>query len=185
MVDDEQIILLDEKLQQIGVAPKLASHHADTPLHLAFSCFIFNNEGDFLLTQRARTKKVWPGVWTTSVCGHPAPHESMADAIKRRLDYELGLTAEQFQLVLPDYRYKTPPFKGVIENEYCPVYIAKATSDPAKNDQEVEDYRWVKWQDLKNQIASEPGNFSYWFKDQVQQLENKYNVDSPFYLFQQ
>lgn len=172
-LEKEKIVLLSEALEPIGEAPKLASHHENTPLHLAFSCYIFNEVGEFLLTQRALSKKVWPGVWTNSVCGHPAPGESMTDAIKRRLKDELGMGAKDFELILPDYRYKTPPFKGIVENEFCPVYVAKAVSDPQPNPEEVEAYEWVTWSKLEAMVQQDPEKYSYWFKDQLKQLKNK------------
>ncbi len=163
--------MVDNDGKPAGTAPKLESHHANTPLHLAFSCYIFNKSGDFLLTQRALVKKVWPGVWTNSACGHPAPGEKMTDAIKRRLNYELGLkNIRKLKVVLPDYRYKTPPFKGIIENEVCPVYIGIAQSEPQPNPDEVEDYRWVKWESLLKDIEEKPEIYSYWFKDQLKLL---------------
>ncbi len=168
---EEQIILVDDKGTQIGTAEKLSSHHANTPLHLAFSCYVFNEKGEVLVTQRAHVKKVWPGVWTNSLCGHISPGEQTVDAIKRRLDYELGMTAKNFEVVLPDYRYKTPPFNGVIENEICPVYVALASSMPEPNPEEVEDLKWMKWSDYKKEVESDRADvYSYWCKDQLKQL---------------
>lgn len=181
--DDEQIVLLGDGYQAIGVAPKLKSHHANTPLHLAFSCYIFNDQGKFLLTQRAKTKKVWPGVWTNSVCGHPMPGEEMVDAIKRRLQFELGMKAKDFEVMLPDYRYKTDPFNGIIENEFCPVYRARSISEPNPNPDEVEAYRWVTRNELEENLKNHADNYSYWFKDQLQKLKEA-KVDFA-QLFQQ
>ena len=72
-------------------APKLEAHTANTRLHSAFSCYIFNDQGQLLLTQRAHHKKVWPDVWTNSVCGHPVPEEAREVAVIRRSAYELGM----------------------------------------------------------------------------------------------
>lgn len=164
----EQIVLVDATGKPIGQAEKLSSHHADTPLHLAFSCYLFNDRGEFLLTKRAHVKKVWPGVWTNSVCGHPAPNEDMVDTIKRRLDYELGMTADDFKLLVPNYTYKTPPFNGIIEHEFCPIYIARATNEPTPNPDEVEAYKWVSWGDFIKQASDDTNDtFSWWCKDQL------------------
>jgi isopentenyl-diphosphate Delta-isomerase len=172
-VRQELIVLVDEQGKPIGTAEKFAAHNAHTPLHLAFSCYVFNDRGELLVTQRALSKKVWPGVWTNSVCGHPAPDEAVVDAIKRRLEYELGMQATDFQVVLPNYRYKTPPFKGIIENEICPVHTARAASLPKPNPNEVEAIRWMTWSDFVKAAKADTADvYSYWCKDQLQQLEN-------------
>jgi isopentenyl-diphosphate delta-isomerase len=167
----EQIVLVDEHGQPVGSAEKLASHHADTPLHLAFSCYVFNDAGELLVTRRADSKKVWPGVWTNSVCGHPSPGEAMEAAITRRLDYELGMTAGDIRCALPEYRYTTPPFNGIIENEFCPVYLARAASEPQPNRQEVGAYRWLTWDEFVTQAqADATDEYSWWCKDQLRLL---------------
>lgn len=173
MQHEELLVLVDEKGQPVGQAPKLASHHADTPLHLAFSCYIFNEAGQLLLTQRAKSKKVWPGVWTNSVCGHPAPKESLEAAITRRARFELGITKlKSVQLVLPTYRYTTPPFQGIIENEFCPVFIAQTTQQPRPNPEEVDAFRWTNWETIPALIQTSPDAYSYWFKDQLPLLQS-------------
>ena len=168
----ELIVLVDDAGLPIGEVEKYSSHHANTPLHNAFSCYVFNEKGEFLATQRAHSKKVWPDVWTNTVCGHPAPGESIIDAMKRRLNYELGMTADDFKVLLPDYRYKTPPYNGIIENEICPVYIARATSQPVPNPAEVEDYKWMKWDDYVSACETDTGDiWSWWCKDQLKHLK--------------
>lgn len=167
----ELIVLVDDGNVPIGTAEKLSSHHANTPLHRGFSCYVFNDKGQVLVTQRALKKKVWPGVWTNTVCGHPGPDENVVDAINRRLDYELGMTAQDFEAILPDYRYKTPPFKGIIENELCPVYVARLTSQPQPNADEVEDLTWMTWDEYSEDLLADKGNkYSYWCKDQLAEL---------------
>lgn len=173
-MDKEQVVFVTPDGTPTGeTAPKLAAHTLHTRLHLAFSCYVFNEKGQLLVTQRAHKKKVWPGVWTNSVCGHPMQGEDMVDAIRRRLEYELGMKAEDFQLILPDYQYKTPPFKGIIEHEFCPVYITKATSEPVPNPDEVAAFRWVEWDSLVGQFASDQKDtWSWWVKDQAKRLDN-------------
>lgn len=166
-MDSETIVLVDDAGTPVGTAPKLASHHADTPLHKAFSCFIFNSEGKFLLTQRAHSKKVWPDVWTNSVCGHPAPEESDEEAIRRRSEFELGISdIHDIQLVDPNYRYTTPAYNGIIENEICPIYIARSDQKFTPNPDEVEAFEWVDWSTISALFAKEPDTYSYWFKQE-------------------
>lgn len=178
VIPGEQIVFVtDDGVPTGEFGPKLASHTAHTRLHLAFSCYVFNDRGEFLVTQRAHTKKVWPDVWTNSVCGHPAPGEEMVDAIKRRLQYELGMEATDFQAVLPQYRYTTPPYNGIIENEFCPVFVARATSDVQPNPEEVDAYKWLAWEDfIAAAEADTTDSWSWWCKDQLSQLKNNETV---------
>lgn len=163
----ELIVLADDNGNVVGTAPKLASHHSATPLHFAFSCYLFNAAGEFLLTQRAHVKKVWPDVWTNSACGHPGPDESNEAAIKRRVAYELGITElTDIAVIDANYRYKTPPYNGIIENEICPIYIARTSQDPVPNPDEVEDWRWLHWDEVLSLKNNGANDYSYWFLQQ-------------------
>jgi isopentenyl-diphosphate delta-isomerase len=170
----ERIVLVDERGIPIGSADKASSHHAQTPLHLAFSCYVFDRRGRFLATRRAAGKHVWPGVWTNSVCGHPAPGESMVAAIRRRLAQELGMAARGFEVALPTYRYISPPFNGVVENEFCPVFLARAASEPRPDPSEVDEIAWLAWDDFVSAARADTGDrFSWWCKDQLALLTRR------------
>lgn len=168
----EDIVLLDDHYKPIGTAPKMASHHAHTPLHLAFSCYLFNDKGEMLVTQRALSKKVWPSVWTNSFCGHPLPNEPIEQAIHRRAKDELGITdLTDITELLPDFRYTTPPYNGIVENEFCPVFGARIASDVQHNPEEVSAYHWQLWSEVLRAVAANPDNYSYWMKLQLALLQ--------------
>ncbi len=172
--ETEQVVFVTEDGVPTGeTGPKLASHHEHTRLHLAFSCYVLRrSDNALLITQRALHKKVWPGVWTNSVCGHPAPGEALEDAVRRRAAYEIGLPSlSGLHCVLPSYRYRTPPFQGIVENEFCPVFAAWADAEPEPNPAEVGDWRWVSWTDYQELLVDETANVSYWAKDQFPQLK--------------
>jgi len=170
--DPELIVLVDAHGRPTGSAPKLASHHAQTPRHLAFSCFVFDDAGNLLVTRRARHKKVFPGVWTNSCCGHPAPGEAMADAIQRRLQHELGLQASRLTLALPDFRY-TARYHGIVENEFCPVYLARTAQPPQPNPAEVADYLWLPWSEWLAETQRRPWRYSIWSRKETAQLAGR------------
>jgi isopentenyl-diphosphate delta-isomerase len=167
----ELIVLADEHGRPTGSAEKWSSHHADTPLHLAFSCYVFDSSGAFLMTRRAASKKVWPGVWTNSVCGHPAPGESFHDAIQRRLRYELGMAARDVEVVLADHLYRAPPFAGIVEYEFCPVFVAREAGAPEPNPREVDAYAWVAWEEFVSGAREDTrDDYSWWCKNQLREL---------------
>jgi isopentenyl-diphosphate delta-isomerase len=170
-VDEDMVVLLDEAGHQIGTAGKNAVHDEDTPLHLAFSCYVLNDRGEILITRRALAKKTWPGVWTNSFCGHPAPAESLTDAVSRRAGFELGLELTRIDVALPLFRYRATDSSGIVENEVCPVYIAVAAGDPVPNPDEVMEYTWTEPEALRRSVLASPFAFSPWMVLQMRELE--------------
>lgn len=174
---EERVVLVDERGTAIGEQAKSAVHHARTPLHLAFSLYLFDNAGRLLMTRRALTKVTWPGVWTNSCCGHPAPGESMADAVDRRLAQETGLQVTGLREVLPDFSYRVQDVSGIWENEICPVFVGTVAGvgptdgvAVAPNPDEVMDWTWVDFADVAQSMAAAPFAFSPWAVLQVGQL---------------
>lgn len=166
---EEQIVLLDQAGNAIGTREKLSSHHSDTPLHLAFSCYLFNDKNELLVTRRAESKKVFPGIWTNSVCGHPAPGETFTSAVRRRAMDELGLEIESLQIAIPDFAYRAE-YLGIVENEICPVFFGFIHSDPTLNESEVCDFEWVPWTDYAKTVHNGQREVSPWSRLQVESL---------------
>lgn len=166
----EQVVLLDEDGNAIGAADKGVVHGTDTPLHLAFSVYVFDADGRFLLTQRALAKPTFGGVWTNSCCGHPAPGEPIDAAVLRRTGQELGLELGGLTLVLPGFRYRAVMDNGMAENEMCPVFVATASADPDPDPAEVEAWEWVEWKQLRDDVLAGRRAVSQWCREQVEAL---------------
>jgi isopentenyl-diphosphate delta-isomerase len=146
-------------------------HHRATPLHLAFSCYVFDPAGErLLLTRRAASKATWPGVWTNSCCGHPQPGEPLAEAVRRRLHEELGLAVADLRLLLPCFRYRAEMANGVREHELCPVFCAVTDREPTPHAAEVADHRWVAWRELASEVLAGARAVSPWCVAQVREL---------------
>lgn len=167
---DEMIVLVNEKNEPIGTAEKLSNHHDKTPLHRAFSIFLFSGEGKMLLQKRASHKKTWGGIWSNSCCGHLMLHESLENAAKRRVKYELGIKKIEPIVILPDFRYRAEK-DGIVENEICPVMAAFIDSEPRPNAAEVEDFEWIEWKSFVDEIAKPDDRYSPWAKLETEELE--------------
>ncbi|TQL02272.1 isopentenyl-diphosphate Delta-isomerase [Cellulomonas sp. SLBN-39] len=162
MITEEKVVLLDETGGHVGVANKAEVHTTATPLHLAFSCHVIDDDGRVLVTRRALHKRTWPGVWTNSFCGHPAPDEPMADAVRRRGVDELGLALTEVELVDPDFRYRAVDASGIVENEMCPIYVARTGLAPVANPDEVMDLHWLTPAQLRQAVEGAPFAMSPW-----------------------
>lgn len=167
---EEHVVLLDETGASTGTALKSTVHHRATPLHLAFSCYVFDAAGSLLVTQRAAAKTTWPGAWTNTVCGHPAPGEGMRSAVQRRAADELGIRLAGLRPILPAFRYRAVMPNGVAENEICPVFAAVTTDEPRPNPAEVDDARWVPWPLFRDDVISRHREVTPWCTEQVDQL---------------
>lgn len=168
--DDAPVVLLDEYHRPIGQLPKSQVHHTTTPLHLGFSCYLFDDAGRVLMTRRAVSKKTWPGVWTNTCCGHPLPGESLVQAAGRRLSEELGLQLTHPEVVLPDFSYRAVAPDGVVENEFCPVLVGRAEGEPHPDPTEVMQFQWTPWPHLVTLATTTPWAISPWSALQIPQL---------------
>jgi isopentenyl-diphosphate delta-isomerase len=166
----ERVVLLDSSGTAVGSAPKASVHHEATPLHLGFSCYVFDVSGTLLVTQRSLSKTTWPGVWTNSVCGHPRPGEAIDAAVRRRAHEELAITLQDLRVALPAYRYRAAMTNGVLEHEICPVLTACAPVPPRPRLAEVNAVQWQPWKEFCDDVLACRRQVSPWCADQVHQL---------------
>jgi len=89
----EQVILVDELDNPIGLMEKIEAHEKAL-LHRAFSVFVFNDENELMLQQRAADKYHSPLLWTNTCCSHQRDGETNLQAGKRRLQEEMGFVCE-------------------------------------------------------------------------------------------
>src|SRR5690606_19110265 len=142
-----------------------------TPLHLAFSCYLIDDQDRILLTRRALDKRSWPGVWTNSFCGHPRPGADLVDAVRRHGRGELGLETHSVDPVLPDFAYRAVDPSGVVGNEVCPVFVARTHDGIRPHPGEGAESRWVPMDELRETIRVAPRARSPWLVEQAAALD--------------
>lgn len=157
---EEILILVDQNDNEIGFMPKMEVHEKGI-LHRAFSILIFNKNGEMLLQQRAKYKYHSPGLWSNACCSHPKKDEITLNSALTRLEMEMGFQCDLHYAYKFEYRAEFQ--NSLIEHELDHVFIGEYHQDPNPNAIEVENFRWVSLPDLRNEINSNPEQFTPWF----------------------
>lgn len=170
--ESELLILVDTHDQETGSLGKVECHDGDGILHRAFSVFLFNDRGELLLQQRSAVKRLWPMYWTNTCCSHPRRGESMQVATERRLQQELN-TASTLEFI---YKFEYQARFGNLgsENELCWVYLGRIEREATANDAEIAALRYADTKTLQAEIASNPDDFTPWFKMEWQRLNEEF-----------
>lgn len=160
-MNEEKVILVNEQDEPIGLMEKLEAHQKAV-LHRAFSVFILNDKNEVMLQQRAHQKYHSPLLWTNTCCSHQRDGETNIQAGVRRLYEEMGFTAELKELF--HFIYKAPFDNGLTEHELDHVMIGSYNDAPKINPDEVESWKWMSIEDIKEDIQSQSENYTVWFK---------------------
>lgn len=158
---EEQVILVNENNEELGTMPKMEAHEKAV-LHRAFSVFLINDKGETMLQQRAAHKYHSPMLWTNTCCSHQRLGESNIEAGVRRLQEEMGVKTELKELF--SFVYKAPFDNGLTEHELDHVMIGKYNDEPKINADEVNAWKWMSLDDIKDDMAEHPSNYTAWFR---------------------
>ena len=161
MVLEEQVILVNEKDEPIGLMPKMQAHE-EARLHRAFSVFVLNDKNEIMLQQRAAHKYHSPLLWTNTCCSHQRDGETNIVAGKRRLHEEMGFVVELKEVF--SFIYKAPFDNGLTEHEFDHVMIGYSNAEPVINTEEVEAWKWMTVEAIKKDMQVQPEIYTEWFK---------------------
>ena len=171
---DEPLILVDSDDLPAGHDSKERVHAGDGLLHRAFSVFLFLDADTVLLHERSAEKPLWPGFWTNSCCSHPRRGECNHTATQRRLQQELGVTAELTYLY--KFEYAARYLDVGSERELCSVYVGALQQPlaPRPNPTEIAAWGWFDCTAVDAWLAREPERFTPWFKLEWAALRGPY-----------
>lgn len=157
----EFVVLVDKNDRKKGLMEKMEAHEKGL-LHRAISVFVFNSKKELCIQQRALSKYHSAGLWTNTCCSHPRDGEDVLEAAHRRLMEEMGMKCDLKKSF--DFIYKAQFDNGLTEHELDHVFIGYSDSEPIINLEEVESYKWISLEDLKNDMAENPESYTAWFK---------------------
>lgn len=86
--------IVDEQGNIVGAATRGECHSGSKMLHPVVHLHVFNSQGDIYLQRRPMWKDIQPGRWDTAVGGHVDLGECVADALRREVSEELGITID-------------------------------------------------------------------------------------------
>lgn len=162
-----EVILVDESDVPVGRQEKLRAHEAGV-LHRAFSVFLFDREGRWLLQQRHPNKYHSGGLWTNTCCSHPQPGEETAAAARDRLKMEMGIDTPLVHAF--QFHYRATFDNQLTEHELDHVFLGRYDGDPLPHPVEVSAWRWITTDDLLQELAATPEIFTIWFRKAVHRV---------------
>lgn len=165
---EEKVILVDDNDLQIGLMNKMEAHETGT-LHRAFSIFVFNSKGEFLIQQRALSKYHSGGEWANTCCSHQRNGESTLEAAHRRLVEEMGFDVELKEVF--NFTYKKEFGNGLTEHEFDHVVFGEFEGNPIPNPEEVANWKYITLQDLKTEIVDHPEQYTIWLQIALKEVE--------------
>ena len=157
----EYVILVDENDQEIGSMEKQEAHEKGL-LHRAFSVFVFNENKELLLQQRALTKYHSAGLWTNTCCSHPRIGETIEQAAHRRLMEEMGFDCELTSK--SSFIYKAAFENGLTEHELDHILVGTFNGEISFNPTEVKNIKWISLEELEIDLIKNNQNYTAWFK---------------------
>ena len=166
------LILVDESDKALGFKSKSECHEGNGTLHRAFSVFIFNPLGQLLIQKRSSNKALWDLHWSNSCCSHPKKNEQMELAVKRRLKEELGIECPVHYLYKFTYHAKYKDLGS--EHELCHVYVGLFDGEIKANPEEIDDWKFIKPDDLQERIRNSKKDYTPWMKIEWEMLTASY-----------
>ncbi|MBN2173356.1 MAG: isopentenyl-diphosphate Delta-isomerase [Bacteroidales bacterium] len=172
MSKQEFVILVDPDDHPIGKMEKMEAHKKGV-LHRAFSAFIFNENSELIMQQRAFSKYHSPGLWTNTCCSHPRENEKTEAAVHRRLREEMGFDCTVEKAF--HFTYKAEVGHGLTEHEFDHVFIGYTTEKPDINPEEVNDWKYMSMQEIRKDMSLHPDYYTVWFKIAFDEVEKHFN----------
>lgn len=139
--------IVDEHGNTVGSATRGECHSGSMLLHPVVHLHLFNSRGELYLQRRPDWKDIQPGKWDTATGGHVNYGESVAEALKREVSEELGLSGLEFRYI------KSYVFESNVEREYVNVFTAVSDIEPSPSNELNGGSFWKK-DDIEAAIGS-------------------------------
>lgn len=134
--------------------------------------WVENNKWEVLLAQRSFNKKNNPGQWSCAACGTVDEWETYDDNIYKEAEEEIWLMWENFKKCRKEFRAENNwEFNFFLQWYY--LKIDKSLEDFMIQEEEIEQIKWYKKEELLWEITKNPKNFSDWILKYIKYFEEK------------
>ena len=173
------IILVDENDNITGRCEKLSAHQCGK-LHRAFSIFILNSKNELLIQQRAFQKYHSGGLWSNTCCSHFTSGKNLRKQANKRLIEEMQIHSSLKWIF--NYRYSVLFENSLKENELVYAYLGFSNENPVPDPKEINDWKWIDIDSLKEDMISFANKYSFWFKYSFDDFIKSINayLNNPF-----
>ncbi|MBC8225721.1 MAG: isopentenyl-diphosphate Delta-isomerase [Gammaproteobacteria bacterium] len=165
---NDQLILVNSDDNKIGYSSKSECHKGEGKLHRAFSVFIFNSSGQLLIQKRSSNKELWDLHWSNSCCSHPRKNERTKSAAIRRLKEELGIVCKLHYIY--KFIYHAQYKDAGSEHELCHVFVGLFDGEIQANQEEIDDWKFIKTDDLEKELSNSRENYTPWMRMEWREL---------------
>ena len=141
--------IVDEEGRVIGSIDRGHAHDGTKILHPVVHLHLFNSHGDLYLQKRPIWTDIQPGKWDTATGGHVDYGEAVADALRREVREELGVTDFEARYLT---RYI---FEGKRERELVYVYTTVYDGEVTPNPKELAGGRFFSKEEIENHMGKD------------------------------
>jgi isopentenyl-diphosphate delta-isomerase len=161
---DQDVILVDKQDRILGIEFKIKAHTGQAKLHRAISIQLFNKQGELLIQQRSKYKRLFPLVWANTVCTDVRPYETYKMAAERRLLEEFGLSAALKPVFKFNYSAK---WKDGSEREVDQAFFGRVVGQPNPDPKEIVSWKYISLAQAKSQLK----DFAPWFQKILKKIK--------------
>lgn len=148
----ECIDVLDERGVPTGATKPRDEVHRDGDWHRAVHVWVVNGRGEVLIQKRSAAIDLFQNLWDISLAGHVRSGERSADAARRELKEELGITMEEHELQFVAAIPSQLKDGALRDNQFSDIYLLRRDADLEelkKQKEEVTEITFMPLQKLK------------------------------------
>jgi isopentenyl-diphosphate delta-isomerase len=168
---EQTLIVVDDKDNAIGYAPRSECHTGNGKRHRAFVILIYNKDKKILLQHRKH--ELFDNYWDLACASHPlhvnGKNEGYIEAALRCLKFEWGIEKVKLRKVGTYNYFKS--YNGSCENEHCALIVGECNGELKMNPEVAYGLRWVVLKELLSEIEENNEKFTPWLIEAVKILK--------------